>query len=350
MRILHLLMLCLVGQIGLADPAQGRAGCEFFSEGDWTGGRVVYNLPNINIGGQPWSNVSRRFEGANLKRYATAIYKNAESVRITADGSDVTLYVYNDDNYKGRFQTVRAREGGTIRWRFGSMANEVRSIACQRDDFDAPAIPTSLVADAMTARVHDKVRQDRSRFYDHRIDIRQGRLSWENGYELCRSVNCVQIADPDRRKYWDFLRYSYKARGRLKADGRNYTISIDIWLEPFVQDGRLRFRVDASRVSASNGIWKRRVREAVEGRLNDEIDSIGPMLEAQIREEVGERQGALAEAALDNLRAISLGYSCDAATDRVGYPNYNYSQEQLEGICDGTTPDSVVAPSIRLHF
>ena len=350
MRILLITTVCVLAQALLAVSAEAQAKCEFFSGRDWNGDRVVYNLPEANLAGQPWSNVSRRFEGANLKQYAPAIYKNVESVRITAQGSDVSLYVYDGNDYNGRFQVVRASEGDTIRWRFGSMRNKVRSVACQRDDFDAPSIPTSLIADAMTARVHDEVRKERHRFYDQRIDIRQGRLSWENGHELCRSVNCVQIERPDLRKYWDFLRYSYKSRGRLKADGKQYTISIEMWIEPYLHNGSLSFRVDAWKVSVTDWIWDKRIRESVENSLRGLVPDIGDTLAEEIRNQVRDREGAAAARALDNLRAISLSYSCDSATDRVGYPNYNYTQAQVDRICGGATPENVVAPSIRLRF
>ncbi|WP_297772795.1 hypothetical protein [uncultured Roseovarius sp.] len=334
----------------LITSAEAQTSCEFFSDDNWNGSRVIYNLPDGNLAGQPWSNQSRRFDGANLSQYARAIYKNVESVRITAGDSDVSLYVFDGEDYNGRFQVVRAAQGDTARWRFGSMANKVRSVVCQRDVFDAPSIPTSLIADAMTARIHDAVSEQRHRFYNHRIDIRQGRLSWENGHELCRSNNCAQIDQPDRRKYWDFLRYSYKSRGRLKADGREYTISIEIWIEPFVHDRRLRFRVDAWDVSVTDWIWERRLRDSVRNRLRDEIPAIGAMLEAEIRDRVRDSQGTVAASLLDNLRGISLTYSCDSDTDRVGYPNYNYTAFQIERICGGTTPDNVVAPSIRVRF
>ena len=83
--------------------------------------------------GKPWSNVSRRFEGENLRRHAPAIYNNLQSVRITAMGSDVTLYVYDDDNFNGTFQAVRVKKGSIGIWDFGSMRNRVRSVICQRD-------------------------------------------------------------------------------------------------------------------------------------------------------------------------------------------------------------------------
>lgn len=350
--------------IGYASVAFSQDRCEFFSDKNQKGAKVSYNLPNANVADQPWSNISRRFEGANLKKYAPAIYKNLESVRITAMDSDVTLYVYDGDNFDGRFQAVRFSRGGTHIWNFGTMRNRVRSIICQRDA-RLPAnqgviallggfqnnhlIPTSLLADSITATVHDAVKAERKRFYNHRLDIKQGRIIWETGHELCRAVKCVNISKAWRRKYWDYLRYSYKANGRLKADGKNYTISIDIWIEPFLDNnGNLRFKGDAFKVSVSKWIWHKRIRKAVENDVKKMFPSIGQTVDAGLRTALRNAIGQDGVDLLDGNDRLVFSYSCNSSLDRVGYPNYNYSTFQVGNICGGTTPDSVVAPGLRL--
>jgi hypothetical protein len=345
-------------------PASAQDKCEFFSGLDRTGDSVTYTLPSENVAGQPWSNVSRRFEGANLKVHAPAIYSNLESVRITANDSDVTLYVYDGDNFDGRFQAVRFAQGGVHHWNFGSMRNRVKSIICQRDPRlpagqqvvellvgfqDNHLIPTSMLADAMTAEIHDLVRSERSRFYDNKIDIRQGRMIWDTAHELCKSVSCASINDEWRRKYWDFLRYSYKSRGRLKADGKTYTISIDIWIEPFLNDaGDLRFRVDAWKVDVSNWIWHNRIQDAVESRMRAAVPDIGNRLLTGLTETLDAAVGQQGADLLRDNDQLVFSYACNSLVDRVGYPNYNYTGLQINNICAGTTPEDVVAPGLRL--
>ena len=359
--ILSFITSLLIGAVASSALAQDR--CEFFSDLDQQGARVSYNLPDANLATQPWSNLSRRFEGANLKVHAPAIYRNLESVRITARDSGVTLYVYDGDNFDGNFQAVRIDRGTVGTWNFGSMKNKVRSIICQRDERlpastdifaaitglqDNHMIPTSILANALTAAVHDAVRTQRGRFYDGKIDIVQGRLSWATGHELCRSVSCVSIPDAWRRKYWDFLRFSYKGRGRLKADGKNYTMSIDIWIEPFLDNGNLRFRVDATKVDVSDWIWHRLIRDKLRAEVDRVRPTIGPQLELGLRTAV---RDALGEDGVDLLGGndrLVFSYACNSVLDRVGYPNYNYSSFQVANICGGTTPESVVSPGLRL--
>jgi hypothetical protein len=360
----HIWIMILILCLGYASAGFAQDQCEFFSDKDQRGERVNYLLPDSNVAGQSWSNVSRRFEGANLKVHAHAIYKNLESVRITAMNSDVTLYVYDGDNFNGKFQAVRVKKGNVGTWNFGSMRNRVRSIICQRDP-RLPAsngvsalltgfpknhmIPTSLLADSITATVHDAVKSQRKRFYHHRLDIKQGRIIWETGLEECRAVKCVSIQNDWRRKYWDFLRYSYKASGRLKADGKIYTISIDIWIEPFLDsNGNIRFRGDAFKVSVSKWIWHNVIRKAVESNVRQMFPTIGQAIELGLRSTVRNALGQSGVNLLSNNDRLVFSYSCNSALDRVGYPNYNYTAFQVQDICGGETPDSVVAPGLRL--
>jgi hypothetical protein len=359
---IHLVAISI--SLGYSSSASAQDKCEFFSDRNQQGARVNYNLPDANVADQPWSNISRRFEGANLKQHAQAIYNNLESVRITAMDSDVTLYVYDEDNFNGRFQAIRFLRGNIGTWNLGSMRNRVRSIICQRDArlaADAGVIellggfqnnhliPTSPLANSITATVHDAVRAERGRFYDHRLDIKQGRMIWETGHELCRAVTCANISEAWRRKYWDFLRYSYKTSGRLKADGKTYTISIDIWIEPFLDNnGDLRFRGDAFKVSVSEWIWHKRIKEAVEGRIKDMFPTIGQTVDTGLRNAIRNAIGQDGEDLLNNNNRLIFSYSCNSIVDRVGYPNYNYTAFQVDNICGGTTPESVVAPGLRL--
>lgn len=341
----------LAALLALAAPiAHAQDRCEFFSDLDQRGQKATFNVPESNSAGQPWASPSRRFEGAFTRKHAKSIHNNLESVRVIANDSDIAVYLYAGPLFNKRFQRLTVREGNTLRWNLGAMRNKTQSFKCIRDDFDAPQIPTKAIADILTSRIHDGVKSQASRFYDNRIDIRQGRLTWETGMELCNARKCVDHNNPDIRKYWDFLRYSYKGRGKLKADGRTYTMSIEIWIEPFLRNNSLRFRVDDWAVSVTKHIWHKRIRNGIEGELRGEIDGLGDMLDDAIRDTVRDQQGAVAAAALDALRAINLGYTCQASQDRFGYPNYNYSSAQLENICGGTAPDNVLAPAIRLHF
>ncbi len=364
MKSYFIYLVSIAISIGYPSLAFAQDRCEFFSDEDQKGANVNYNLPDANVADQPWSNISRRFEGANLKQHAPAIYNNLESVRITAMDSDVTLYVYDGDNFDGRFQAIRVSRGNIGTWNFGSMRNRVRSIICQRDA-RLPAnageiellggfqnnhlIPTSLLADSITAQVHDAVRAERDRFYDHRLDIKQGQIIWETGHELCRAVTCANISEAWRRKYWDFLRYSYKTSGRLKADGKKYTISIDIWIEPFLDNhGDLRFRGDAFKVSVTKWIWHKRIKKAVERRVQDMFPNIGQTVDRGLRDAIRNAIGQDRVDLLNGNDRLVFSYSCNSIIDRVGYPNYNYTTSQVQNICGGTTPESVVAPGLRL--
>ena len=122
----------------------------------------------------------------------------------------------------------------------------------------------------------------------------------------------------------------------MRADGKKYTISIDIWIEPFLNgNGDLKFRGDAFKVTVTNWIWDKRIREAVEGNLKHVFasigDTIGTKLSEGIRRAVGERGVSL----LKGNKSLIFSYSCNSILDRVGYPNFNYTSFQLDNICGG---------------
>jgi len=347
-------VFCAAASLAWAGNALAQNGhCEFFEDPNRTGASVRYNITGENVASQPWSNVGRRFEGANLKVHAPAIYRNLESVRVVGGDTPVALYVYSGDHFDGTFQVVRAPAGGVANWNFGSMRNKTRSIICQQEPEGGGGrqvftIPMSMLADVMTAQVHDMVDREKHRFYNHDLDIRQGRLVWSTGHELCRSLDCVSISDPWRRKYWDFLRFSYKSRGRLKADGKVYTISVDIWIEPYLQNGTLRFRGDGYKVDVSNWIWHNRIRDGVKAGVADVFPTIGEDIEDGLRDAIVAREGPQGALVMSGNKRLVFGYSCNSDTDRVGYPNYSYTGFQVDKICGGTTPEDVVAPSLRL--
>lgn len=344
----------LVLALSTAAAAANSGHCEFFSERDWRGASVRYNITGENVASQPWSNVGRRFEGANLKTHAPEIYRNAESVRIVAGDTDVALYVHDGDHFNGKFQVVRAPAGGVVTWNFGSMRNKARSVICQQEPAqgnqgrDVIRLPLAGLAEAMTEEVHALVDRDRSRFYDHNIYIRQGRLKWDTAHEFCRSFDCVDISDAWRRKYWDFLRFSFKARGRLKADGRVYTMSIDMWFLPFLEDGRIRFQTEGWKSSVSDGVWRNRLHDKMKSAIRADWPNAGARLEDGLARALVDEGGLAALAVLNDNARMVFGYTCDAAQDRLRFANYTYSETQLGDICGGSTPEDVVAPALLL--
>jgi hypothetical protein len=173
----------------LASPATLAADfCKFYSNLNWTGSTKTYDLPDSeSYSGYSWGAIGIRRIGSELSSSATPVYKNAESVRIRAYDSDVVLYVFDGDHFDGKFQAVRVSKGNEAIWNYGSMRNAIRSFICQRDDF-IPAsfsgltdflknslLPSYVMADPITAMIHEAVLTQKSRFYS--ISLKRGRLS-----------------------------------------------------------------------------------------------------------------------------------------------------------------------------
>ncbi len=345
-----------------AEGAYLKDGCTFYSGENWTGDSVRYEMPDRPLG-ESWGSYSRRFTGENLRLPGgRAIYDNLESVRIDSKGTGITLYVYTGENFDGTFQAIHVEQSDVpYKWNFGSMSNRVRSVICQRDERlnrgaglvnllagfeNNHLIPTSIIADNLTASVHDAVNSQRHRFYNHRIDIKHGRIFWSTGHELCREISCTPEPKEWKRKYRDYLQYQYKSRGRLKADGANYDITVNFWIEPMLIDGILVFKERAWKVNVSNHIWHKRIKDNVAAAVKNQYDSLGDRLTLSVRRLVRDNLGE--DGVLEDNQQLIISHSCISIFERVGYPGHNYTQEQVENICSGTTPEVVAAPGIRL--
>lgn len=355
--LLPLLVLLLL-PLG-AQRAEAADYCRFYSNSSYDGSVATYTLPDERFG-KPYGAVSLRRTGAQLKDGPPAVYRNAESVRIRASESDIVLYVFEGDDFDGKFQAVRCGRGKTCRWRYGSMRNRIRSFICQRDDFVSTAsldellenqlLPSYLLADPITAEIHDGVRTQRRRFLRDRIDLKHGRLFWSSSHDLCRTVRCVDGGEGEwRRKYRDYLRYSYEASGRLRLDGIRYTIRIDLWIEPVLVDGRLEFHERHWRVKVTGGAYAYRIRREIGKQVKARFPGLGADITSSLRRALRDVAGAEATHRLfSNNRRLVFSHPCNYYVQRVGYPGHTYSSFEVHNFCGGQTPAYAAAPGLRL--
>lgn len=358
-RFVTLALFATIPVISSASTAIAADFCRFYSNNNWTGKSKTFDLPQSGSqSGNSWGATSIR--GAGKSELTSAVYENAESVRIRAFDSDVVLYVFNGDHFDGEFQALRVHRGNERDWRYGSMGNKIRSFICQRDDF-IPAnlsglteflrnslLPSYFIADPITAKIHDAVRSQKDRFYNGKIDLKYGRLSWTTRYNTCREINCASPKTP-QDKYLDFLKYSYKATGKLKADGKNYDMYITLWFQPKLDKGSLTFTERAWKVDVSNWIWHSKIQDAIESQVKSQYDGMGQELtqgfQDTIRKTLGNSTG---NTIISKNSRLIFSHPCNYYVQRVGYPGHTFTPYQIEKFCDGTTPVSVAAPGIRL--
>lgn len=339
--------------------------CAFFANDNFSGPNATYDIPNSGShSGYSWGPTGVRRVGSHLNSSGNPIYDNLESVEIRAQDSDVSLYVFEGAHMDGVFQAVRCRQGNTCRWRFGSMKNKTKSFICQRDDFvdtsnalgavaavmSNSLIPSYLFADPMTAVIHEGVRTQRTRFYGNEIDLRRGRMSWSTSYNLCRIINCASLGDDEfRRRYRDYLQYSYRARGRLKADARNYDMDIDLWLQPRLVSGQLSFQERGWRVRVSSGIWSNFIRDQIADQVREQYQGLGARITNDVTSMVRGLLGTnVGNTILRNNTRLVFSHPCQYFLQRVGNPDHTYTSFQIENICGGTTPSVVASPGLRL--
>jgi hypothetical protein len=358
-RFITLAFFATIPVISSASSAIGADFCRFYSNNDWKGTSKTFDLPQSgSLSGNSWGATSVR--GAGKSELTSAVYENAESVRIRAFDSDVVLYVFSGEHFDGEFQALRVNRGNERDWRYGSMRNKIRSFICQRDDF-IPAnlsglteflknslLPSYFIADPITAKIHASVRSQKDRFYNGKIDLKYGRLSWTTRYNTCREINCASPKTP-QDKYLDFLKYSYKATGRLKADGKNYDMYITLWFQPKLDKGSLTFTERAWKVDVSNWIWHNKIQDAIESQVKSQYDGLGQELtkgfQDTIRKTLGNSTG---NTIINNNSRLVFSHPCNYYVQRVGYPGHTFTPYQIDNFCDGTTPVSVAAPGIRL--
>lgn len=343
--------------------AAAQDGCRFWEHPGGGTRNANFNMPDRALG-YSWGNYSRRFTGAELKSGEPVIYKNAARVEVRAQGTDMSLYLYRGDNFDDEFQAIQCKRGNTCTIILGkAMRDKVGSLICSRDtridragsmidmlgEFDKNhLIPSNLIADGMVASVHGLVRRQRAQFYNGRIEIRRGRMIWSTGHELCQAISCQPEADPWRRKYRDYLRFEYEGRGRLKADGRIYDMTVDIWLLPRLENGALVFDSTAYKVNAHGGSWADRIEREMKTAVRNAFPDVGSQVTQDVRRLIVSLLGADGRRILNNNTQLLFSHPCIAQMQRVGYPGHAYTPGQLSNICSGTTPERVAAPGIRL--
>lgn len=358
-HLVTLVSFATIPIIASVSPASATDYCQFYSNDDYTGSSKTFNLPQSgSLSGQNWGATSIR--GIGKSELTSVVYENAESVRIRALDSDVVLYVFNGEHFDGEFQVLRASRGKEIKWRYGSMRNKIRSFICQRDDF-IPAnlsgltefmknslLPSYFIADPITAKIHEAVRSQKDRFYNGKIDLKYGRLSWSTRYNTCREIDCAS-PKTSQDKYRDYLKYSYKATGRLKADGKNYDMYITLWFQPKLKNGSLSFTEKAWKVDVSKWIWHKRISDGIASAVKSQYEGSGQELTNGFNETIRKTLGnTTGNTIITNNKRLVFSHPCNYYVQRVGYPGHTYTSFQIEEFCGGSTPVSVAAPGIRL--
>ncbi len=346
----------------MTSPVWAEDFCRFYSGNEWNGTSKNYPLASSgSLSGYNWGATSFRRTGKELKNTNSIVYKNAESVRIKAQKSDVVLYVFTGEHFDGKFQALRVKKGSSnFKWKFGSMRNKIRSFICQRDKFIPPSasavsaflnnhiLPMSFIADSITAMVHERVKKEKKRFYS--ISLKRGRISWSTRYNICREINCSGDENlTGRRKFKDYLKFSYKSRGKLKADGAKYDINVTLWFQPVLDHGELEFRQRGWKVKVSKHIWHKKIRDKVSASIRKEYDTFGKTLTNKVQKKIKDLLGnSTGGSLIKNNRQLLITHPCIYQVQRVGYADYTFSSSQIDNFCAGGTPTAVAAPAIRL--
>jgi hypothetical protein len=157
-------VLTLAVAAGFASTAVAKDNCRIYSGINQTGQSKQYDLPDAGdtFDVKSYGASSVRRPGSMLKSDA-AVYKNGESIRITAQDSPVVLFTFMGDNFDDKFQAVTCPEGNICNWTYGSMRNKIRSFTCQRDyplDENRPLdalynheIPTASIAEKIALKL-----------------------------------------------------------------------------------------------------------------------------------------------------------------------------------------------------
>ncbi len=364
-RASSLFCAAAVALVSWATPSAASADyCAFFAGNDWNGASSTYDLPSAgsdSYSGYSWGPVSVRRVGSMIDDAGNPIYDNLETVEIRAMSTDVSLHVYSGSHFDGTFQTIRCKKGSVCRWRYGSMKNNVRSFICQRDAFvDASAgagaltqvlqnslVPSYLLADPITAQIHDGVKTQSHRFYS--LSLERGRMHWSTSYNLCREVNCPEISEDWRRRYRDYLQYSYRARGKLKADAHNYDMDVKLWIQPRLSSGTLTFLQRGWSVNVSEWIWHELLEDKIADQVKVAYPSIGSQITSSVQSMLRSALGtSLGNTILNGNSRLVFSHPCQYFLQRVGYPDYTFSSYQISNFCGGATPVAVAAPGLRL--
>ena len=266
-----------------------------------------------------------RRTGASLDA-DTAVYNNAESVRIVANDSAVHLYAFAGDNFDGDVDVLRCAKGRTCEWTLGWSKNKIRSFFCQREhnvDFGIPnagvsddlIVPTSTIGNDMAKKVDEKLEAS-SQVEDSAT--RYGRMRWSTGWKRCEDTG---MCGPDSvvLKHHDELQFTYKSQLDPNWSAREYHVWIDLWLRPRVtgENDPLVISESAWRVSVEdNGHLQDDIRDAVADKIRAMFPTLGDkvtqFVRAAIRRVVDDLGGTDAHfnrAINDNVRIV-LTYNC----------------------------------------
>ena len=360
------LVLAVGCLFGLGTPAAASTdSCRFFANADFRGDQEVFHLPWSPPSGLAWSGTSVRRTGDQLDREG-AIYRQAEGIRIEARRSDMVLYLFDGDNFDGKFQAFRCNQGSrpcirrlTTNWR-----NRTRSFICQSDDFVSldgldslqeelqrnHLIPTALMAAPLTAQIHDAVRAPTGgpiRIRSTRL--KYGRFVWTTRHELCRRIDCQSTSWRDR--YRDYLRYDYRVDVQLTGGTVWYRIYLKVWFQPVLRSGRLELLERGWTVEVTGGSQGVRnfIHNVVRGRVLDAYPGLGARLTTGLRNEVQRAIGSAAMRALfEGNRRLLFSHPCSFQLQHMIDSGETYTSAMIEDICGGATPHHAAAPGLRL--
>jgi hypothetical protein len=317
---------------------------------------VTYNLPDSSLSGRQWGSISIR----RLSKHLNPKAKNSNSLRISDDNSDLVLYRFKGDEFNDVFQALRVPKGQVYWWKYNA---NVGSFILQRDAFidiqgnvaqlplklmQNHLIPTNMLADRITGVIHDSVKTQSGRFYS--LSLKRGRIEWDTVQGFSKYIDHSRISTPvNQWPYRDYLKYSYKATGRLKADAHNYDISITLWIEPMLDNGELVFAERGWRVYVSTWIWHNVIRNAIADQVKKQYTGLGSVITKQFTTALRDLLGDTpADTILKNNKQLVFSHPCIYDIQRVGYPDHAYTSDQMNNICGWTTPFGLLAPGIRL--
>jgi hypothetical protein len=316
--------------LGIATAASAADHCRFFADPQQEGANKTYNLPAVaDNGGTAWYAASSiRRTGSSLDA-DTAVYNNAESVRIVAEDSAVHLYAFDGDNFDGDVDVLRCAKGRTCEWTLGWSKNKTSSFFCQREhnvDFGIPGagvaddliVPTSPIGNELATQVDQKLEAS-----DQVEDsaTRYGRMRWSTAWKRCENHG---LCGPDSAvlKHHDEIQFTYKSQLDPNWSAREYHVWIDFWLRPRVTGDHDPLVISESywRVSVEdNGHLQDDIRDAVANKIRGMFDTVGDKVTTFIRtsiRQVVERLGgdnSHFNRAINNNVRIVLTYNCTGA-------------------------------------
>jgi len=361
-------LLGAVTALALVPFAPGGAGaadsCRIYSGSNQSGSSQVYDLPGIDDTYSPvwWSTSSRRAIGEELDVPGSAVYENAESIRLVAGDTAVSFVAYTGNNMDGVFQVVHCDEGHTCNWTFGSMKNQLRSFDCQRD-LAGPEIPTVSIADGLTEQIHANLQAKDD------IDTTQtkyGRLAWTNVRARCERTG-VGCGGTWQDKYKDVLEYVGKFGIEPHPAGwyKQYDVWFTFWMNPELFGSNHEFRVEETfyQIKVEEGVVQQQLLDKLENGIQplfDGAQDLGEQVTASIWDAVIQKAHeesptlnaeALAAIVMRGNQRIYPHYACaagDFSDNRPESPGFTYSAYLQGNPCGYGMPTYAYPPLLNL--